>query len=313
MLKVKLRKNLAEILIAQKEFSKAKFELQTILDHSERANQYVLNMTQQDWFHQTDMPTSNQAFYIEYADQVDQIIYENLVWLNANMGEKFTIQETQKTKYKLFIKTESDTIETSVSKHMLRHFNLQTGTPLQVKGEFDDKNIFKVYLIQERENGQDWDALSTYLGIIDSVNHEKKVFHFIVDKRKDGVVPFHLSKTKVKEGDIIEVKTATYTSKSGTYLKVLELQPSTQSPSLEILKPFRKEFVETNDTVGFTASNYFIPPHLMKHHQIELGDTISGQAVLNFNTKKNQWGWKVLTVTEKFQSDLYHEFDDDID
>ena len=34
----------------------------------------------------------------------------------------------------------------------------------------------------------------------------------------------------------------------------------------------------------------------MKKHQLDLDDIISGLAVLNFNSKKKQWGWKVLKI-----------------
>lgn len=295
-LKINLRKQLAQMLVAQGLYPEAKFEILTILKNSDKVQSDLIPLTQQEWYQNTEARSDNQEFYSQHAEQVDHIVYENLPWLDANMGDRFVIPDTQKTKYKIFVKTAQDTVEASVSEHQIRDLDAKLGQPLQVKGEFDDKNIFRVYLIGQRITGETWDALSTYLAVVDSVNHEKKVIHFIVDKTKDGVVPFKATKHKVQEGDVIEIEAATYTSKSGKHLRVINLQPSTQKPSKDILKTFLNELVETNGNVGFTESGYFIPPHLMKKHQLDLDDIISGLAVLNFNSKKKQWGWKVLKI-----------------
>lgn len=309
-LKINLRKQLAQMLMVQGLYPEAKFEILTVLQNSDKTQSDLMSLTQQDWYQHTEVAHDNLEFYRQHADHVDDIVYENLPWLNANMGDKFVIPDTKKTKYKIFIKTEHDTVEASVSEHQIKKLNAIMGQPLQVKGEFDEKNIFRVYLVSQRTTGETWDALSTYLAVVDSVNHEKKVFHFIIDKTRDGVVPFKATNHKVQEGDIIEVATATYTSKSGTRLRVINLQPSIQNPSIDILKIFHKEFVEKNGNVGFTSYDYFIPPYLMEKHQLISGNRISGQAVMNFDSKKKKWGWKVITITEKLAPESY---DDEVD
>ncbi|MFG0637833.1 tetratricopeptide repeat protein [Acinetobacter soli] len=306
-LKINLRKQLAQMLMVQGLYPEAKFEILTALQNIDKIQSDLISLTQQDWYQHTEVVHDNLEFYHQHADRVDDIVYENLPWLNANMGDKFVIPDTKKTKYKIFIKTEHDTVEASVSEHQIKNLNAIMGQPLQVKGEFDEKNIFRVYLVSQRTTGETWDALSTYLAVVDSINHEKKLFHFIVDKTKDGVVPFHATIHKVQEGDVIEVATAAYTSKSGTRLRVINLQPSIQNPSIDILKIFHKEIVEKNGNVGFTSYDYFIPPYLMEKHQLISGNRISGQAVMNFNSKKRKWGWKVITITEKLAPESYDD------
>ncbi len=48
--------------------------------------------------------------------------------------------------------------------------------------------------------------------------------------------------------------------------------------------------------MGFTESEIFIPTHLVLEHRLKDGQTISGTAVLNFNKKRGNWGWKALSI-----------------
>lgn len=296
--KVRLRTQLAKLLVDQHEFAKAKFEIQQVLNINEKISADLQNIMAQAWFNETEMAKSNQDLYLEHVGHAENIIYENLAWLNANVADKFVLPEKNKTKYKIVLQTEKDSIETSVSEHMLRSLNVKLGMPIQIKGEFDDKNIFRVYLVKPRVEGDTWDALASHLAVADSINHDKKLFHYIVDKNKDGILPFSAFPVKVTEGDVIEIKTAIYTSKSGQHLRVFDLRLSDQVAPNHLIQQFSGEYVRTSGAVGFTDSDFFIPPHLMKKHNIQENDLVTGVAVLNFNQKKRSWGWKVLKVTD---------------
>jgi hypothetical protein len=48
--------------------------------------------------------------------------------------------------------------------------------------------------------------------------------------------------------------------------------------------------------MGFTLSDIFIPPPFVEQYRIRDGQTISGAAVLSFNKKRQEWGWKAISL-----------------
>lgn len=56
------------------------------------------------------------------------------------------------------------------------------GDGLRVKGELDEKKRFQIYAIEARSTQSEWDIFPTRIGVVDHVNKEKQVLHFIVDQ-----------------------------------------------------------------------------------------------------------------------------------
>ena len=54
--------------------------------------------------------------------------------------------------------------------------------------------------------------------------------------------------------------------------------------------------VRISNGMGFTDDGIFIPPDIVRNHNMEHGELVSGRAVINFNKKKRSWGWKALTI-----------------
>ena len=46
---------------------------------------------------------------------------------------------------------------------------------------------------------------------------------------------------------------------------------------------------------GF-ADDVFIEPKLIKDNNLSDGQSLTGIAILSFNKKKKEWGWKALSV-----------------
>ena len=54
-----------------------------------------------------------------------------------------------------------------------------------------------------------------------------------------------------------------------------------------------------SDGLGITGSDIFIRPSLVAEYLIEDGQSVSGTAVLNFNKKREQWGWKAISLVRE--------------
>ena len=137
--------------------------------------------------------------------------------------------------------------------------------------------------------------LKELIGVVDNVNQEKKLLHFIVSRNIDGIIKFSDLSDKFDEGDAIAVRVSKYTGKQGTYYRALTSCRTTKAIPESLVKPFEDSVREENG-MGFTDSGIFIPPPMVRTHNIKSNDYVSGQAILNYNKKRSEWGWKAISI-----------------
>ena len=140
-----------------------------------------------------------------------------------------------------------------------------------------------------------WDVFHEKIGVVDHVNLDKGVLHFIVDRLIDGIVPLNDLAESFSEGDSIALRMSRYTTKHGPAYRVCQATASNKQPSEHIKKQFCEE-VRVSNGMGFTENDIFIAPPLVVVHNIKDGLNISGTAVLNFNKKRGTWGWKAVSI-----------------
>jgi hypothetical protein len=169
------------------------------------------------------------------------------------------------------------------------------GGAIKVKGEFDDNQRFKVFLLELREAGSDWDVFPESIGVVDHVNREKGVLHFIVDREIDGIIPLSELDDAFSEGDSIALTLSIYMSKQGPAYRVHRANVSDKQPSSDIRKQFCEE-VRVSNGMGFTVNDVFVAPPLVSRYQLEDGHQVSGTAVLSFNKKRGNWGWRAVSI-----------------
>ena len=212
------------------------------------------------------------------------------------MGDRFVIPDIEKKpKRKIFIKTQSDPLEASIPEWKFGLKGMATGDGLRVKGEFDEKKRFQIYAIEARSTQAQWDIFSTRIGVVDHVNKEKQVLHFIVDRTINGVIPLAELHVPFREGDAISVRLSKRSTDKGTMYRVLHVEATHEKPSPQV----RKEFNETcrrSNGMGFTDSDIFISPPLVVECQLLDGQKVAGTAILNFNKKHRSWCWKAIAL-----------------
>ena len=91
------------------------------------------------------------------------------------------------------------------------------------------------------------------------------------------------------------MKLSMYSSKKGHAFRVLHAEATDETPSSQVWKQFSEE-VRVSNGMGFTLSDIFIPPPFVAEHRIQDGQTVSGAAILNFNKKRQNWGWKAISL-----------------
>lgn len=304
----KIRLKVARRMLESNDLSAAKFEVETVARAKEseghKIPQEAAEIASLPWFAETAAASSNSDFYKSRLPAAEALLFGGLPWVDACVGEKFTVLDKEgkpKQKRKIFLETSSIPVEASIPESKLGRRKWSAGDAIKVKGEFEDGKGFKLYMLEGRNSNTQWDifkeqdALTETIGIVDHVNREKGVLHFIVDREIHGVVPLSEIGESFSEGDSIALWLSRYTSKHGTAYLVRRAKTSDKQPGSAIRKQF-SEGVRVSNGMGFTESNVFVAPPLVSRYRLEDGQCVSGTAVLSFDKKRGNWGWRAISI-----------------
>lgn len=297
-----VRLKLAGLLADFNHFAEAKGEVMRVIEHKTRAGHRLpveaQELSQAYWYGEAASAEPGAAFYARFASQADELLFSALPWIDACIGERFTIdgQET-KPRRKLYLRAAPFPYEVSISESRLRLKAMSVGQPVKVKADHDfDSGRFMLYVASRREEGADFDVFSETTGVIDQVNAGKGVLHFMAGVDAHGVYPLaDYAGTAVLGGGVTLRLAQCRSAKRGAFVRALTAEPSAQAPRAEIYRAF-KEPVRVDKGMGFTEGGIFIPPDLVAAHAMNDDDLVSGAAVLSFNTKRQSWGWRAILV-----------------
>ena len=296
----KLRLKLAERMAERGDYSSARGEVERVISYRESEGQRIpedaTRLASQPWYRNATATSSNLDYYKSRAPVAESLLFSQLPWIRASIGEKFTIPGKEgKPKRKIYIETDTVPMEVSIpeSKGSFRGFAI--GDAFKLKGELDNNGHFQVYVVEGREEGTPWDIFPEKIGVIDHINQQKKLIHFIVDRKIDGIVSLSELNSAFSEGDAIALKLAKFNTKDGVRHHVLAIKHTSHIPDSAVRKDFCEVFREERG-MGFTSNDIFVPPFLMSQHNIQDGDLVSGLAIINYNKKRGIWGWKAVTI-----------------
>ena len=302
---INIRLKLAEFLIENSLFNEAKYEIEHIIKVREKEGwkltTILINYQNSDWYKKSSVTaTNNEMFYKKNIKLAESLLFYKLEWLNAIVGEKFTVPDKpNKPKRKIYISLVQGNIpiEVSISENKYDFKSLTLWKGLKVKGEYDNEKRFQLYIIENREVTENLDIFPEYIGVIDHINHEKKIAHFIVDTKVHGILNFSNISFKFSIADTVAIKLAIYKNDREIKYSVLTCKATDKIPNNSIFKNF-KEDVSVSNGLGFTSDDIFIDKSIIEKFGIKDGDIIEGYAIKNFNKKKNVWGWKAIKITK---------------
>jgi len=298
---INVKQSLSSILIERENYKKAKLEIDEIVNYR-RSNDYrippdVETMMAQDWYSNTIPASTNRDFYLEHAKVAEELLYSELPWINAVFGDSFTFKmKPGKPMRRLYLEASGIPNETVITESKVKRFKPRPGTGIKIKGEFDDKNRFQIYVIQERTEAPPWDIFNEQVGVVDHINVQKELLHFIIDRKHDGIVHFADMKDKFREGDAILVRFSNFTRDQAKQQRIVSVQKTNEPVPESLFKVF-EEHVSLRSGMGFTDSGVFIPPPMVDEHRIADGCRVSGTAIINYNKKRYEWGWKAIRIT----------------
>ncbi|MCF5088525.1 tetratricopeptide repeat protein, partial [Pseudomonas gessardii] len=149
--------------------SAAKREIETVIASKENEGHKIpetaAQLASQPWFAESQASASNRAFYQTHATAAETLLFSNLPWQDANIGEKFTVPgKEDKPKRRLFLKTSSVPTEVSISESKVGRKKLAPGNAVRIKGEFDDNQRFRIFVLEDRPSETLWDVFPEKTG-----------------------------------------------------------------------------------------------------------------------------------------------------
>jgi hypothetical protein len=298
---VKVRGKLAMLLVDRNTFPEAKFEINRFLDvkrkEGNKVPPQIEQFEQQNWYIETSVPRSNDDFYKANADAAEIALFSRLPWIYANIGDVFTIPGKEgKPKRRLYIKSSPLPVEIVIPDSKFELSGLSVGDPIKVKGEWDGQNRFQVFMLDSRGSGESWDVFTDKLGVVDHINRDKKLIHFLVSKDIDGVALFSELDDTYSEGDVIRVRLSKYSMSSGDRYRVVSATKSAELAPISLRKEFQEVISVHDSGFAFTESDIFIPANFVRENSLIDGEVVSGSALLSYNKKRSEWGWKAFKI-----------------
>ena len=162
----KVRVKLAQLLSNIDEYSAAKYEIDKVITNKTK-NGYkipddVNQMTSQKWYLTAKSVDSNLQFYKSNVEKAESLVFTNIPWVDANLGNTFEFKKIegkpQRSLRNLYIKDSSSKYPKEVRVLNSKKFkSYEIGQALKIKGEFEKKSKFNLYLVDKRPDSLSWD------------------------------------------------------------------------------------------------------------------------------------------------------------
>jgi hypothetical protein len=287
-------------LLAPSEPAHAKLEIEQVIRFCEQDRtklpSKVEDLRSEPWFAATDVASSNSRIYTRCGKAAELLLASDLEWVDGNVGDTYPDpRKDGKLRRHLIIRAHPEAFEISVPANKYGLGAMESGDGIRAKGEFNSEGRFQIYLIEERAAAHRWDAVPELIAVVDHVNREKQVVHFVIRQGQDGLIRFGDLQGDVSEGDAIAIRRAKYMTKEGSRFRILSASKTSSEPSPGVRKPFQ-EPIRVESGMGFTNSDIFVPPPLVSHHGLRDGEVVEGIAVLTFNKKRGVWGLRAVSV-----------------
>ena len=130
--------------------------------------------------------------------------------------------------------------------------------------------------------------------VVEFVNKNKQILNFVKDKNKHGFFKYAGKLKSPTIGDLLKVRFDD--NGQDNFYKVHTVERLSTDTESVALKRFDGQLkVISPKNFGF-INDIFVTPQLIQQKQLTDGQTVTGKAILSFNKKKNQWGWKVIDI-----------------
>lgn len=176
---------------------------------------------------------------------------------------------------------------------------LQIGDFLRAKSytkKVKDEDRTELRQIQKIDKNSVISKFQTQIAIVDGVNEQKQLFHFVISSKLQGIVKFTETNLRPNEGDFIKLSFATKTDKDKKLrVKILSIElteetnPNLRKDITGIMEMKYKNYDEDSPDFAFIG-DYYVPKYLLEKHNITDDCRVNARAI--FAGDK----WKVTEI-----------------
>lgn len=129
---------------------------------------------------------------------------------------------------------------------------------------------------------------------VEFVNRNKKILNFVKDKNFHGFFNYSGMPGKPEVGDILKVRFKE--KKKDTLVNALTIKKAGPDTPCEAISEFEGNIrIKESANFGF-VDDIFIDPNLVKQNNLQNEQRVEGKAIISFNKKRNEWGWKAINL-----------------
>lgn len=151
--------------------------------------------------------------------------------------------------------------------------------------KFKDDNRTELRQIHKIDKGYVISKFQTQIAIVDGVNEQKQLFHFIISSKLQGIVKYTETNLRPNEGDFVKLSFATKTDKDKKLrVKILsietteEVNPNLRKDITGIMEMKYKNYDEENPDFAFIG-DYYVPKYLLEKHNITDDCRVNARAI----------------------------------
>lgn len=130
--------------------------------------------------------------------------------------------------------------------------------------------------------------------LVEFVNKNKHMIHFVHDKSRHGFFKYAGLVDKPKVGDLLSVRLRG--NEQTGFQKLLTAKQADLTAKIPAVREFSGNVkVISPMNFGF-VEDVFLQPDMVRSEDLFDGQPVSGTAVLSYNKKKENWGWKAIRI-----------------
>ncbi|EFI34787.1 hypothetical protein Dthio_PD2164 [Desulfonatronospira thiodismutans ASO3-1] len=297
--RVKVHEELAEILVEKEKLPEARYEIEQAINIQE-SNEWKVSAKMQlfrssPWFSQVQVLNSNRQLYQDHSSLAEEIVFHGLP-VHPAIVIKHLPEKDKRPGLTFMGFTREGSLEQVLIK--TKKFpvlnNMPPGTPLSLSLELSGQEPVVINL--EPREGESWDIIEPRPGVVKNINTGKGIT-FVALSSDEFCPVYHDSLPEIRSfepGDGLNIRTV---SEKDMKQRVVWIGKKEELPS------FARRFSGSLNLKGWADFGFvdevYIPRELVGRWELKNKDELQGVALMEYNPKKEQYGWRAVSLYRK--------------
>jgi len=259
----------------------------------------LAEMEAAQWYQDVELQPDNDGIYRKYAPLAEEIIYADLPDLKAVVVHQLQPKDDRPARTFIGYVEENELKEIGVKTKQFGCLRkVEVGESVSVKIDISGNRPFVVSV--KKRDAAPWDIIDPQIGVVKHVNRDKGVttvalgraaFCLIHHDRFPAIQSIDL-------GTVLAVKTRH--DKRRDILRTLSFEETDHDLPSSFCKQFAGRLsVNDGGRFGFVDHDVYVPRELIGSAGLTNDDHIKGLALMDFNKRRNQYGWRAVRATKE--------------